>query len=524
MEQEQKETDANILLRFIAYCAGTLVNVPPLQILQEAVKLLEIHRTKLEYTAPTAKRYLHIAQSDFEIHSKRHFPNKTIGYLVIATMYILIRTDNKGNQRDEQLALDIYNSLSNTNEIRFDNVVVGRTIQQIQQYKQTAPPTYDPYKVVDEIANGKHLSPSEWQRLLLELDKYYNFFGRTYPYYMMLHGFMMQIKFPTYRADALGYLQTAAEQTFSASKAKEFVDQAGWLVTLYVKINNRGLRCPIPRLWTEPDLNEFALLMNSITPQELVAIAQSMIEAKHITHEKFGFIPHILRSEKYSGKIVTNSGFDFCRGLYYAEGAREWLLSGETEQNHDLPTLDTHDIEFINQCYDLFVKYQIERIRKKYTISEQRLKKESEYYEELLKNLKKENSKDNRDKLGDTMISLKAYNSLYARLRDLILYVTQRVKEEKLQEEIQQLKPKNQKQKYCTYIVPDSGKTRDEIEADLQRASQKSAKTFANLLMAYHNNCYLDFRGESPADIFEYLKDRYGLTYSLGNFTRYFKL
>ena len=522
MENTQKQpTDAQTLLQFIAYCAGTQLQVPHLWILQEALRLLELHRTKTDYS-PSARRYIQIAQSNIEIHAQRPFPNKTIGCLVAATMYILIRNDNTGNQRDEQLALDIYNSLSNTNEIRFDNVVVGRTIQQIQQYKQTAPPTYDPYKVVDEIANGKHLTPAEWQQLLLELDKYYNLFGRTYPYYMMLHGFMMQIKFPTYRADALGYLQTAAEQTFSPLKAKEFVDQASWLVRLYIKINNRGLNHPTPRLWTDEDLNEFTMLMDSIKPQELVAIAQSMIEAKQITHEKFGFIPHILRSEKYSGRIVTNSGFDFCRGLYYAEGAREWLLSGEAEQHHELPTLDTHDMEFINQCYDLFVNYQIERIRKKYTISEQRLKKESEYYEELLKNLKKENSQGSKQRLAENMLTIKAYNSLFARLRDLILYVTQRVKEEKLKEDIQQLKPKSHKQKYCTYIVPGKGRTRDEIEEDLQEISQKSAQRFARLLLNLEKQGFLDFRGDSSSEVFEYLSGRYGLKYSLGNFTRYF--
>ena len=520
MGNTQQQTDVQTLLQFIAYCAGTQLQVPHMWILQEALRLLELHRTKTNY-APTAKRYIQIAQSNIEIHAQRPLPNKTIGCLVAATMYILIRTDNKGDQREEKLASDIYKTLSVTDYIRFDNVVIERTIQEIQQYKQTAPPTYNPFKVVDEIANGKHLTPPEWQQLLLELDKYYNLFGRTYPYYMMLHGFMMQIKYPTYRADALGYLQTAAEQIFPPEKAKEFVDQASWLVRLYIKINNRGLNHPIPHLWSDEDLNEFTMLMNSIPPEEFVAIAQSMIEAKQITHEKFGFIPHILRSEKYSGRIVTNSGFDFCRGLYYAEGAREWLLSGENEQHYELPTLDTHDMEFINQCYDLFVNYQIERIRKKYTISEQRLKKESEYYEELLKNLKKENSKDSRDKLAD-ILTLKAHNSLFARLRDLILYVTQRVKEEKLKEDIQQLQPNSHKQKYCTYIVPGKGRTRDEIEADIQEISQKSAQRFARLLLNLEKQGFLDFRGDSSSEVFEYLKERYGLKYTLGNFTRYF--
>ena len=520
METENTQpTDANILLQFIAYCAGIQMQVPHMWILREAIRLLEHHRTKVEY-APSAKRYIQIAQSNIEIHAQRNFPKKTIGCLVAATMYILIRTDNTGNQREEQFAVDIYNTLSNTNDIRFDNIIIQRTIQQIQQYKQTAPPTYNPFLVFDEIAKGKNLTPSEWQKLLSELDKYYNFFNRKYPYYMMLHGFMMQIQSPVHRADALGYLKVAAKQILSPAKAKEFITQADWLVSLYIKINNRGLSHPIPNYWTDTDLNELAMLMNSITPEELVAIAQSMIEAKQTTHEKFGVLSHILRSEKYSGKIVTNSGFEFCRGLYYAEGAREWLIQEERENNWDLPTFDMHDMQFVNQCYSLFVNYQIQRIKQTYSIIEQRKKNESEYYEELLKNLQQENSKDHKTKHAN-ILTAKAYTSLFARLRDLILYVTQREQEEKLKE-VQQFKPKNNKQKYCTYIVPGKGRTRDEIEADLQEISQKSAQRFARLLLNLEKQGFLDFRGDSSSEVYEYLKERYNLKYSLGNFTRYF--
>ena len=76
---------------------------------------------------------------------------------------------------------------------------------------------------------------------------------------------------------------------------------------------------------------------------------------------------------------------------------------------------------------------------------------------------------------------------------------------------------------YCTYIVTDTDKTRDEIEADIVRAAKKSAQTFANLLTNYKLKGFLDFRGETPKEIYEYMKERYNLTYSAANFTRYFK-
>ena len=77
-------------------------------------------------------------------------------------------------------------------------------------------------------------------------------------------------------------------------------------------------------------------------------------------------------------------------------------------------------------------------------------------------------------------------------------------------------------QKYCTYIVQNDFKSADDIEADLVRASKKEAKTFINLLLAYERQGYLDFRGEDAGDIYEYLKERYNLSYSRGQFVRNF--
>lgn len=76
---------------------------------------------------------------------------------------------------------------------------------------------------------------------------------------------------------------------------------------------------------------------------------------------------------------------------------------------------------------------------------------------------------------------------------------------------------------FCTYIVPNAAKSREEIEADLVRGATKSAKVFATMLMRYEKEGYLDFREEPISDIFEYLKERYTLTYDLDNFRRVFK-
>jgi len=73
---------------------------------------------------------------------------------------------------------------------------------------------------------------------------------------------------------------------------------------------------------------------------------------------------------------------------------------------------------------------------------------------------------------------------------------------------------------YCTYIVPGTDKTRDEIEADLANASRQSAAKFREFLHNYRVNGYLDFRHEVPAQIYTYLHARYNLPYDMGNFTR----
>lgn len=432
MENERQETDAEKLLRFIAYSAGPSQPAPPMLVLQEALRILDFYRSHEGLPKPSAGQCIEIGQSDIQRMLRRYVSNKAIGCLVAAAIYVIIQTDSNKVVWENRLATDLYKTLTECNEIRFDNVAVKRTIQEIQEYKRTAPPTFNPFAEFDEIAKGKNLARVDWKLLLSELDKYHKLFNKKFPFYLMLHGFLMQIPYPTYRADAISYLEDAAEQIFSPEKAKDFITEAGWLGTLYTIINNRGLNHPIKNRWAEADLNEFTMLMETITPQELVAISQSMVEARVITHVRCGFIPHILRHEKYMGKIVTESGLEFCRGLYNAEGLREWLISGEGDNYNQLPSLDTLDLEFINQCYDIFIDYHAQRIKKSYTNIQQRDKKEYEYYRELLENLKHELSEILSNKIEpEDGLSIKAHEALFARFRDLIKYVEQRVKEEK---------------------------------------------------------------------------------------------
>lgn len=77
---------------------------------------------------------------------------------------------------------------------------------------------------------------------------------------------------------------------------------------------------------------------------------------------------------------------------------------------------------------------------------------------------------------------------------------------------------------YCTYIVTDADKSREEIEADIERASHKSASIFARLLKSYKDHGFLDFRGESASDIYNYFKNRYPhLSFGVKTFQDEFK-
>lgn len=81
-------------------------------------------------------------------------------------------------------------------------------------------------------------------------------------------------------------------------------------------------------------------------------------------------------------------------------------------------------------------------------------------------------------------------------------------------------KGKELSEDFCTYIVPNAPKSREEIEADLIRESQKTAAKFREFLHNYRINGYLDFRHETPSQIYDTLNNRYNLPYDKGNFTR----
>lgn len=77
---------------------------------------------------------------------------------------------------------------------------------------------------------------------------------------------------------------------------------------------------------------------------------------------------------------------------------------------------------------------------------------------------------------------------------------------------------------YCTYIVPEPKRSRDEIESDIERTSHDTASVFAKCLLRLYKNGELDFGKDTVKTIFAYLKQRYNLSYGYANFSAVFTL
>jgi hypothetical protein len=118
----------------------------------------------------------------------------------------------------------------------------------------------------------------------------------------------------------------------------------------------------VPKIWDDaPDMDELTVFIKHVTPEELVAIAQSVYDSREIVGQRIGMVQHILRLEKYYGKLFTINSYDFCKCLYMAHGYRMLMMSGK-EDFRELPTIDNLDCEFRNACFDVYIKLRAEQI------------------------------------------------------------------------------------------------------------------------------------------------------------------
>ena len=362
MNNQQQNTDTRILLQYIASCADTSNLVPSFLILKEALKQLEDFQQRSDDANYSAWKCIGDAVANLQRQTGKEYWRQTPGYQVAAVVYILLHVEGLKTVRDEAFANDINQVLVKRGNFKFDKDAVDRTILEMKKYRQSSPPTINPMDICIEIGKGKNLAEIDWKVLLKEIIKYRQVFGKTYPYYMLLHGFMHLIPAAMRRVDVLGHLQDVASSCMKERESHQFIKEAGWLVSLYLRIHGLILDNPLPKIWKkELSWNEITLFIQHIQPEELVAIAQSIYESQEILGERIGIIPHILRHKQFINKLLTIKSVDFCRCLYFAYGDMMLMQSG-VEDFRILPSIDNLNLELRNSCYDVFIRLRVEQL------------------------------------------------------------------------------------------------------------------------------------------------------------------
>lgn len=362
MDNESQETDARILLRYISTCADSRNPAPPMLVLRVALDMVEKFRTNPD-TDKSAWDYIKEAHATIQQATKLDYYRMSPGYQVATAMYVILKSEELKTMQEEALANDILQVLLDRSHKNyyFKKEEAEQVIQEMIKFKKTAPPTINPLELFAEIGNGKNLAQVDWEVVFNEVVKYQHLFGKTFPYYLLLHTFLHVIPYPSWRVDVLGHLQDMAEKKMDERKAKEFVEEARYLIHIYMRMN--GLFCnPIPKIWKDqPDMDELTVFIKDVQPEELVCIAQSIYDSREIVGQRIGMVQHILRLEKYDGCLLTTNSYDFCKCLYLAHGYRMLMMSGK-EDFRELPTIDNLDCEFRNACFDVYIKLRSEQI------------------------------------------------------------------------------------------------------------------------------------------------------------------
>lgn len=429
MENNQQETDARILLRYITSCADSHNPVPPMMVLRLAINLRDELKEHPEKVL-SAWDYIDKAQAILQQQNPtQNYYRRSPGYQTAAALYILLCVDGLNTIQEEALANDLKQTLQSRQNFRFVIEDVKKTIRDMKEYKKTAPPTINPLELFAEIGNGKNLAQVDWEVAFNEVVKYQHLFGKTFPYYLLLHTFLHVIPYPTRRVDVLGYLQDMAEKKLDERKAKEFVEEARYLIHIYMRMN--GLFCnPIPKIWKDqPDMDELTVFIKDVQPEELVCIAQSIYDSREIVGQRIGMVQHILRLEKYSRRLLTTNSYDFCKCLYLAHGYRMLMMSGK-EDFRELPTIDNLDCELRNKCFDVFIDLRLKQIKEEMKHDNRRLYPATDIdaYEVLSKQLQEEYAEI--EQMAPVVIpNFMARESLVLAMQFLAQYTDDRMKE-----------------------------------------------------------------------------------------------
>lgn len=427
MENKQKKTDFQILLDYLIERGIWNSTFSPFEMIKAAISFLD--QIKACNAPIPINLFLKRTYEYGEKRSKPAYFSEESHYSFIIAIYILVKAEGPQNIHQQNFIYDIEKILQLEERALFDYQAANNVVQQIQEYRLSAPKFYTPMDEIKEIANGKNLDDIDWPRLLTQMLRFAGYAQTNFPYFITLHSFLIAIPDAMIRVEVLGCLKKAAPQCMDEQQAKQLIADANMLVPTYMRLRELLKENPLPSVWAnDKDLNEFVLLMNDIKPKELVALSQVIIDYRLHRTEKQGILAHILKMPLFMGKIVTTSGLEFCRGLYLAVGDKQWILSGVGENYFEMPTTDTHNVKFWNACYDIYLNYCIDILKKADSKEKQKINNLSHYYWRIYKNLEFEYNESFPNQQFREKIS-NAYLSLKARLEDLIAYTTQKTQE-----------------------------------------------------------------------------------------------
>lgn len=249
----------------------------------------------------------------------------------------------------------------------------------------------------------------------------------------------------------------------------------------------------------------YFVLENNRFSEEFVWLAQAIYYYAHYQEEiTLDATDLPIYTYRFKDKMIHPAPF-FCLSLLEAARFRRRVLEGIDEpfSVKDFP------LELRNACFDIYIRHQTEEKMKS-------LKKNFDRPLEVTMEEAQSEFLDDELLVYNTAKNDPDLNEDVVRMTELFIAY---LKNEMGIDDLSAAK----KQPYCTYIVPNAPKSRDEIEADVEMASKRSAQRFANRLLVLERLGYMNFMGDSPKEIFEYLKERYNLPYSADNFIRYFK-
>lgn len=274
MENTQQKTDYQILRQFICNHPGVSSIFTPDLMIRHALHYIDYVRymTKLIYPH---MQYQLLHEYTFHLYNRAPLDEST-NYLFAITVYILIKSEGPKTQNEQNLLLDIEKNVNGKKSAHWVQKDIDEVIQQMQDFQKNGQKFYQPLDEFREITMGKDLGSIDWIRLMREMINFSKSTGLDYPYYIVLHTFLIFIPDVTRRLDVLYKLRDVASLALEPKEATILVEESQWLVSVYQRLRLLLINHPLPTIWEyDTDFNELVLWMNDITPEEFSGIIPS---------------------------------------------------------------------------------------------------------------------------------------------------------------------------------------------------------------------------------------------------------